>query len=147
MQRGFVSAIVLTTVFLLGAGGPAFAAGRYGGFHGAHGDHAGIPSHGAWNHGAHGHFEGPPHGNWHGGFRGHHGFGARVFVGPGFGWHDPWWWGPDYPYYTAPPEVVPPAGESGYWYYCPNPPGYYPYVTQCPSGWIAVVPPANPPAP
>lgn len=26
-----------------------------------------------------------------------------------------------------------------YWYYCKNPSGYYPYVKQCPSGWMKVV--------
>ena len=50
------------------------------------------------------------------------------------------WWGyyPDYGYY-----------DYGYsqpyysqtWYYCSDPAGYYPYVTQCNTGWQAV--PAN----
>jgi len=31
------------------------------------------------------------------------------------------------------------------WYYCNNPHGYYPYVTNCPGGWVSV--PATPPPP
>ena len=33
---------------------------------------------------------------------------------------------------------------QGYWYRCNQPDGYYPYVTQCPGGWLQV--PAQPPA-
>ena len=36
----------------------------------------------------------------------------------------------------------PSAPSSNYWYYCPNPQGYYPYVTECPSGWMTVLPQA-----
>lgn len=66
-----------------------------------------------------------------------------------------------YPYYyppavitvpTTPPVYIqqspPPATQSypaGYWYYCNNPEGYYPYVKECPGGWQQVQP--NPPAP
>ena len=32
------------------------------------------------------------------------------------------------------------SAESGYWYYCQNPEGYYPYVRRCPNGWMKVVP-------
>ena len=81
-------------------------------------------------------------GHGHGG--GHVGVG--VFVGPG-------WWGP-YPYYPyypprviveQPPEIYvqPPQSEQRYWYYCPEPQGYYPQVKRCPKGWMKVVPPAD----
>jgi hypothetical protein len=58
------------------------------------------------------------------------------------GWHDGrygWWWGDGlgltyYPY--------PGFGDYGYsqpvasqYWYCADPPGYYPYVSQCNSGW------------
>ncbi|MGH7333122.1 MAG: hypothetical protein ACREKS_10345 [Candidatus Rokuibacteriota bacterium] len=33
---------------------------------------------------------------------------------------------------------------SQYWYYCEDERGYYPYVQQCPRGWMTVVPPASP---
>ncbi len=84
-------------------------------------------------------------------FHGHSG--TRVFVGSGF-WWGPDWWGPAYPYYADPPVIVPPAPPvviqpapqpQYYWYYCPNPSGYYPYIQQCPSQWLTVVPPSSPP--
>ena len=91
-------------------------------------------------------------------------FGGSVWVGPGWGWGwgaRPWWgwgpgwWGPAYPYYATPPVVVqqsppvyvqpaPQPQEQYYWYYCQNPQGYYPYVKQCPNGWMKVVPSPNP---
>ena len=46
------------------------------------------------------------------------------------------------PVYVQPPPQVyiqsPPPQPS--WYYCDNPPGYYPYVPQCPGGWRQVTP-------
>lgn len=30
--------------------------------------------------------------------------------------------------------------SDGYWYYCSNPDGYYPYVKQCANGWQRVPP-------
>lgn len=86
-----------------------------------------------------------------------HGSRTRVFVdthivfGPRVWWGPPWWWGPAYPYYVAPPVIVQQESpvytqQPAYWYYCQNPQGYYPYVQQCPGGWMTVVPPATPPA-
>jgi len=80
-------------------------------------------------------------------------FTVPLGVGPGY-------WGPPYyPYYpyAAPPVAVQPAPvyeqpapappAVAYWYYCQNPPGYYPYIQQCPAGWLQVIPPATPPRP
>jgi len=94
--------------------------------------------------------------------------GARVgiglYLGPGFGYPV---YRPATPYYYAdpygwsPPVVAMPAeppvyiergndapggsnGQPGYWYRCNQPDGYYPYVTNCPGGWLQV--PAQPPA-
>lgn len=70
---------------------------------------------------------------------------------------DPFWFGPGYyppPYYYPPyyypPMVAAPAppvyiereapSDSGYWYYCAKPQGYYPYVKRCPGGWQPVPP-------
>jgi hypothetical protein len=46
---------------------------------------------------------------------------------------------------TAPPiyiqQQAPAITEkypAGYWYYCRNPDGYYPYVKECPNGWQQV---------
>ncbi|MGR9115263.1 MAG: hypothetical protein ACU85E_05820 [Gammaproteobacteria bacterium] len=66
---------------------------------------------------------------------------------------------PYYPYYYPyyPPEIVtvpvePPVYierggpqpsqqlPAGYWYYCSDPEGYYPYVKECPPGWLQVDP-------
>jgi hypothetical protein len=79
---------------------------------------------------------------------------GRPWWGPGWGW-DPFWYPP--PYYSyAPPVVIreepqvyvqqPPAHpapqseEASYWYYCADAKAYYPYVQQCPAGWLKVVP-------
>lgn len=46
--------------------------------------------------------------------------------------------------YSPPPPPLPvsiyanPANQ--WWYYCTQPAGYYPYVQQCPAGWIQVSP-------
>lgn len=91
-----------------------------------------------------------------GGFYGHHRhpgfsfyFGVPLYSRPYFSY--PYY--PYYPYYppvvtvpTEPPVYIerdPPQSQqlpSGYWYYCSNPEGYYPYVKECPSGWRQVDP-------
>lgn len=67
-----------------------------------------------------------------------------------------WWWivggvwyfypTPVYPYPDPyqPPLLVAPSSPATpqYWYYCPHPAGYYPYVSECPRGWQRV--PAEP---
>jgi hypothetical protein len=106
-------------------GGGGFHGGGFGGFHGG---------------GFHG-------GGFHaGGF--HHGFGR--FRGGFGGIYAPYWWDYGYPYYDYGyyPDYGNYYGEPYYnygqpnaaqtWYYCSNPAGYYPYVTQCNSGWQAV---------
>jgi hypothetical protein len=103
---------------------------------------AGYAEHGG--HGGHG--GGVEHGG-HGGHEGRHGghFGLDVLIGPE-------WWGPAYPYYEEPPvviqqqepEIYEAPAEPSYWYYCRNPQGYYPYVKQCPNGWMKVVPSSPP---
>jgi hypothetical protein len=108
--------------------------------------------------GSHSHFS-------HVGHRHHGHFSTSVWIGPGWGWGvwDPFFYpyyypyGYPYPYYYAPPSVVvqepqeyisaPEAKEepAGYWYYCKEANGYYPYVKRCPSGWMKVVPYQPPP--
>jgi hypothetical protein len=80
-------------------------------------------------------------------------FRGNIWIGPVWG---PGYWGPSYaypysyPYYTPPPVVIqqepqeyiqqaPPPKER-FWYYCPDPQGYYPKVEKCPKGWMKVVP-------
>ncbi len=92
-----------------------------------------------------------PRGFHHGG---RVGFRGGVFIGVPLWWGLGPWWGAPYPVYTAPPTVVeqappvyvqPEPQPPQYWYYCQNPQGYYPYIQQCPGGWMTVVPPAVPP--
>jgi hypothetical protein len=66
-------------------------------------------------------------------------------------------WYPYYPYSYAPAygNDYPQAGQewpvyiqreppAEYWYYCWDPQGYYPYVPECPGGWVKVAPQPNP---
>jgi hypothetical protein len=86
-------------------------------------------------------------GAWRGGFWWHGYRGGRF----GWWWNTGgyWYWydTPAYPYpldvgdYSVPAEGYAPPGPV--WYYCANPPGYYPYVHACPSGWRTT--PAQPP--
>jgi hypothetical protein len=92
-------------------------------------------------------------GSWHGHEHWHAGFGR-----PGIFIDVPWWpYGYAYPYEypypiysppvvaeSSPPEYVEPAPQ--YWYYCWSPQGYYPYVTECPGGWLPVAPQPGPPS-
>ena len=120
-----------------GGGGGGFHGGGMGGFHG--GGMGGL--HGGGFGGFHGHFAG-----MHNGFgERHEGFGERhegfrdrrgVFIGGlGLGYYGyPYGWdySPDYSYYRH----SQPSSQT--WYYCSDPAGYYPYVTQCNTGWQAV---------
>lgn len=96
---------------------------------------------GHWNGGGHWHGHG---GHWHG----HVGLFFGVPLGA------PW-----YPYYPSVVTVQSPQPvyyveqnpvssaaplPSGWWYYCPNPAGYYPYVPSCTQPWQPVEP--GPPA-
>jgi hypothetical protein len=115
-----------------GGGGGGFHGGGFGGgFHG--GGVGGF--HGRGFGGFHGHFAG-----MHNGFgERHEGFRDRRngFIGGlGFGFYGyPYGWdySPDYSYYGYSQPY-----SSQTWYYCWDPAGYYPYVTQCNTGWQVV---------
>jgi hypothetical protein len=52
--------------------------------------------------------------------------------------------------YTYPTPVYVPVSAYGplqaqLWAYCGSPRGYYPYVADCPSGWLPVLPTSTPP--
>jgi len=100
-------------------------------------------------------------GGGHGGGRGGHGGGGGWGWGPAIGlglglglWElsNPYYGYPYYPYYNPVPIIEQPSTEMyvepapqqrvepTYWYYCRAPEGYYPYVEQCPNGWMKVVP-------
>ena len=86
---------------------------------------------------------------------GHARFSFGVVIGaPFYPWYYP-------PYYYYPPAVVVPAApttyiekdsahaappQRSYWYNCEGSKTYYPYVKECPGGWLRVVPQATPPA-
>jgi hypothetical protein len=118
------------TILLLVHSAPAFA------------DRGGSGGHGGGHDGGHG--------------GGHVSYG--VVIGPGW-WNPypyypyyPYPYYPYYPYYPQPPVVIeetpeiyvqpaPQAAEDQFWYFCPEPQGFYPDVKKCPKGWLKVVPP------
>jgi len=149
--------------FQLAAANPAHGGGSGGSFHaGGSGFHGGVfHGGGAQGGGFHGgvfHGGGAQGGGFHGGtfhggafhgdgFHGgafHRRFRAGVAVGVG-GIYVPYLWYYGYPYYDY-NGYYPDYGDSGYaqpdagpvWYYCSDPAGYYPYVTQCNTGWQTV---------
>jgi hypothetical protein len=141
---GVAAALFLATA--LGVSGPAQAA-RGGGFGG--GFHGGAGFHGGGFHGARGGFHGGgfhagrfASGGKHGGFAHAH---ARFGGANGGRWvhglydgGDGWWWGDGLGWTYSP--VYGEYGDynlpsaSPYWY-CSDPPGYYPYLTQCNTAW------------
>jgi hypothetical protein len=92
------------------------AGGFHSGFAGLH-NGSGRVNEGHWYHG------------WHGGRYG------WWLIGPGLAWtyysYPSWGDYPDYGYYDD-------YGQPSAWYYCSDPQGYYPYVTQCYTGWQTV---------
>ena len=104
------------------------------------------------------------HGGGHGGgghYGGRGGFSIGFYGGyPYYGYpyyRDPFFYGYGYPYYSSPVivttpatpptyiEQAPPAAQNqelpaGYWYYCQNPAGYYPYIKECQEPWQQVEP-------
>jgi hypothetical protein len=48
-----------------------------------------------------------------------------------------------YPVYVQYPAYG--QAQAQYWAYCQSPQGYYPYVTECPGGWLPVAPTSTPP--
>jgi hypothetical protein len=99
-----------------------------GGFHSGGGFRVGGGFHGGFG-GFHGAFH-PAFGGFHGGeFHDSRFHGGRFFGGVGLGGYYPFYGG--YSGYAQP-------SYSQTWYYCSDPAGYYPYVTQCYTGWQAV---------
>jgi hypothetical protein len=108
-----------------------------------------ITANAAWARGGHG---GGHYGGW--GHGGHYsGLGLALGLGYGLGYYGNSYYSP---YYAYPPTVVtvpvappvyiqqaPPVTQQypvGYWYYCNDPQGYYPYIKQCPNGWQQIEP-------
>ena len=122
--RALAVAAALLCATALSQPNPAYAGGFHGGGGGFHGGGGGF--HGGGFHGGGFHGGRFPDGRFHD---------NRFFFGGSFGF--PWsGYYPDYGYddYSQP-------YSSQTWYYCSDPAGYYPYVTQCNTGWQTV--PAN----
>ena len=123
---GFARLMALLRSVALGAAvalaGPAYAGDFHGGDHGRGGSHD-RDFHGRDFHSNFDRFHAE---------RFHHGF--RRFVFPGFGVGLAF--GAGYPWggYYGYTEPIAPQ----YLYYCYNPPGYYPWVSQCWSSWVVV---------
>lgn len=146
----------------------AWARGGHGG------DHHGGGHHGGGGHhiggGGHRHADGGHH-HSRGGHRHNHlnfgfnlggynsGFYGSNFYGPrNYGYGAPFFYPRTYnysygstvivpstpPIYIQREEIKPTQPQANYWHYCQNPDGYYPYVKQCPGGWLQVAP--QPPA-
>ena len=83
--------------------------------------------------------------------------GGTWFRGPHLG-RAGWWWivggvwywypAPVYPFPDPyrPPVIVGPPPATPTWYFCQNPQGYYPYVSECFTAW-QTVPAGTQPAP
>jgi hypothetical protein len=111
------------------------------------------------HHGPHGRGRAAPGPWWHGDIHQFHEHDVNIWRGGRWyhgrhGGRSGWWWivggiwyfypAPVYPYpdpYVPPVVVAPP--QTYYW--CANPPGYYPQVPTCAVPWQAV--PANAPPP
>lgn len=87
--------------------------------------------------------------------------GGRVFIGVGVPFGVPFWYPYPYPYAYPYPVYAPPVAaqspssvyvqqespapsQTQYWYYCQTSQAYYPYVRECPEGWMQVVPQTGP---
>jgi hypothetical protein len=104
----------------IGGGGGDFHGGGFGGFH--RGGFGGF--HGGRFHGD----------RFHDGRFGRDRFRDNRFLfGGAFAYPYGWDYSPNYGYYYY---SQPYASQT--WYYCSDPAGYYPYVTQCNNGWQAV---------
>lgn len=149
MYRHIFASIGLAALFAVASVEPGLAQDHHGGGSWDHGGGHEEHGDGHWDHGG-GHWDhGGGHGHWSGGIGAWHGGGWQH------GWHNGrfgWWWvvpgWADWyyynaPIYPAPDPYLPPgvaAGPTPFWYYCPSPPGYYPYVPQCAAPWQPVAP-------
>jgi len=145
-----VALVAVCVLFVGGVSvGHARGGGGHGGGHGGHHGHGGGEGH----HGSGRHGHGHPGGPWR----------APIFAG-GAGFIGGWpVWFPledEPPYGTPFPMYQAPLSEDSsalpyiqrdlpleYWYYCRSPQGYYPFVGECPDGWIQVLPQPGPPWP
>jgi len=125
-MRQWIKILMMVLLLIVGTIPVAFARGGPGGFHG--GGHGGGFGHGGFHGGFHDGFHG-----WHGGHWGHfhhpHFHGGIIVEAP------PLWIAPE-PSYVAPaPSIGLTPEPPAIWYYCTDPPGYYPTVPACRVPW------------
>jgi hypothetical protein len=125
-MRQWIKILMMVLLLIVGTIPVAFARGGPGGFHG--GFHGGGFGHGGFHGGFHDGFHG-----WHGGHWGHfhhpHFHGGIIVEVP------PLWIAPE-PSYVAPaPSIGLTPEPPAIWYYCTDPPGYYPTVPTCRVPW------------
>jgi hypothetical protein len=100
----------------------------------------------AWAHQGQSHHEGLINNHIHAGHFGdahfHHHPGAVILAPPLLSYYPQSAYHSEITVIQATPTAFIEQGTDGmnysYWYYCPNPPGYYPQVQQCLSGWQKV---------
>ena len=140
--------LAITVLFISPSAGHASKTGTFISAHYKAGYGHGY-RHGGRHHYRGHHYRGYHHKGHH--YRGHHYRGSRYYFRGSFVF--PWY---PYSYYSPPPVIIqkeppvyvqPEQQVENYWYYCPDPQGYYPYIRNCESGWMKVVPDATPPNP
>ena len=124
-----------------------------------------FPASSVWAGRGHGHHHHGHHRHHGGGYglalgMGLLGYGLGYYGGrtPSYGYAPNYGYTPNYGYApavavpAAPPVYIqqqpqiiqvqpqPQAQASNYWHYCRNPEGYYPYIKNCPDGWLQVAP-------
>ncbi|MDD5411928.1 MAG: hypothetical protein PHF31_11040 [Methylobacter sp.] len=148
-----IGSITSNSVWARGGEG-GHGGGHGGGYSGGDGHYGGGHYGGGWRYG--GYYSGIGLGLGLGYGLGYYGW---PYYSPYYGrpYYSPYYGRPYYsPYYAYPPALVtvpatppvyiqqsPPTAQqypSGYWYYCNNPEGYYPYINECPTGWQQVEP-------
>lgn len=121
--------LVALAAFAL-AGAEAWARGGHGGGHGGGSGHSGGRS--GFHHSRSAH--------------GFHGSGSTAYYGT-FLAGPVYWLGEPYPP-AEPVHYIERSEEElktdSAWFYCENDAAYYPYVTNCPGGWVKVAPFALP---
>ncbi|MCP5246278.1 MAG: hypothetical protein H6937_10200 [Burkholderiales bacterium] len=153
-----------STVWARG-GGHGSSIGSFGGGGGGHFRGGGGHSHFGGGHSHFGHRHnrfnfGIGYGGFYGpgfygpGFYGPAFYGARFYGYPyNYGYGNRYYYPRSYGYPSSAIAASPPVyiqrempvatstqPQTNYWHYCRNPEGYYPYVKQCPEGWLQVAP-------
>jgi hypothetical protein len=124
-RRAGKVALVMTALLALAlAGTEGWAKGGSGGHGGGH--------------------SGSHHGHHHGSHQSHSSGSGAFFYGSYFAF-PAYWYADAYPYLPSQPVYYIERSEeelrsSSLWYYCESEAAYYPYVAQCPAGWIQVEP-------